>query len=81
MGLPLIAITLQLHYMLHGARATKFLNPRLSWCFQGDDYMQHMRVLAHSCLRGVYLEHAQSILLDQLLIAIGASFTGFSKPA
>ena len=81
LGLPLFNITMKLHYMLHGARNAKFLNPRVSWCFQGEDYMQHMRVLAHSCLRGLSMEQAQSKLLDKMLVAMHASFTGRSKPA
>ena len=78
--LPLFNVTVKLHYMLHGARNAKFLNPRMSWCFQGEDYMQHMRVLAHSCLRGNPMHQAQSKLLDKMLIAMHASFTGLAKP-
>lgn len=40
------------HLLWHCCHQAGRLNPRLTWCFSGEDYMQHMRRLAQSVLRG-----------------------------
>jgi hypothetical protein len=52
-GSRLFNLTMKHHYLVHIAARAKFLNPRLGWCFLGEDFMGHMRELAASCLAGV----------------------------
>ena len=51
-GLKVFDIVPKHHLLWHACHMSQFLNPRRSWCYSGEDYMQHMRKLAQSCLRG-----------------------------
>lgn len=51
-GLKVFNLTQKAHYMMHVAFRARHMNPRMSWCFRGEDFMQHMRKLLLSCSRG-----------------------------
>ena len=51
-GIKLFDITSKAHAMIHSAMLCKYINPRVLWCFTGEDYMQKSQVLAQSCVRG-----------------------------
>jgi hypothetical protein len=40
------------HYLAHIALAAKYINPRLAWCYMGEDFMQKIRRIAGGCMRG-----------------------------
>ena len=42
----LFNITLKSHYLCHIAVNSRWLNPRLGWCYAGEDLMQKMKKLA-----------------------------------
>ena len=44
--------TFKFHCLLHIATTSGLRIPKLEWCYQGEDYMQQMKKLASSCLRG-----------------------------
>jgi hypothetical protein len=48
----LFDITPKHHMLWHCAFSAKWLNPRQSWCYMGEDHMQHMRRIAASSLHG-----------------------------
>jgi hypothetical protein len=56
MGRKLWDITPKAHYLFHCAYNARFLNPRLSWCYSGEDYMQKIKRVAQSCVRGTPLQ-------------------------
>lgn len=44
--------TIKFHYLAHAAEQARSLNPRLGWCYAGEDYMAKVKRVAASCLRG-----------------------------
>jgi hypothetical protein len=48
-GYKVFNITLKSHYLAHGALQAAFLNPRLAWCFGGEDFMQTMKRVGGMC--------------------------------
>ena len=48
----LFDITFKAHALAHGAVMFKWLNPRLGWCYAGEDFMQTCRRLMGACVRG-----------------------------
>ena len=40
---PLFNITFKCHSIMHIAKASEFLNPRLAICYAGEDYMKHIK--------------------------------------
>jgi hypothetical protein len=53
LGLKLFDVTVKAHYMAHIALLSVFMNPRLSWTYSGEDFMQHSKRLMAACARGV----------------------------
>ena len=44
--------TIKCHMMLHSAANAHKINPRLSICYSGEDYMRHMKRVVASSIRG-----------------------------
>ena len=40
------------HYLLHLAMLGRHLSPKLAWCYQGEDLMHKVKVLAQGSFRG-----------------------------
>lgn len=51
-GVHLFNHTIKFHYLLHIARAAHYMNPRLSWCYSGEDYMKRIKTLVQGSCRG-----------------------------
>jgi hypothetical protein len=51
-GFLVFDVTIKTHWTLHCAMEAPFLNPRLSWNFSGEDFMQKCRGLHQSCCKG-----------------------------
>ena len=49
---PLFNITIKCHNLAHGAINAKYINPRLQWCWSGEDYMKWAKNIVASCVRG-----------------------------
>ena len=48
-ALKLFNITIKAHLLCHCVLQAEFVNPRLGWCFYGEDFMQKMRKLLQVC--------------------------------
>ena len=55
-GLKLFNITIKAHYLLHGVLNAKYINPRLGWCYGGEDYMHKMKILGQASCRATRSE-------------------------
>ena len=67
----LFVLTSKAHSLIHlCAGSGDTLNPRLSWCFQAEDLMGKMRVLAHSCTRGAKDLTTSRSMVDKYLVAL-----------
>ena len=40
------------HYLAHICLVSQYINPRLAWCYMGEDFMQRIRKVAGGCMRG-----------------------------
>ena len=40
------------HYLIHLAQLGRHMSPKLAWCYQGEDMMSKIKVLAQESLRG-----------------------------
>ena len=50
--MPLFSITIKCHYLLHLGFHCQQLNPRLSICYNGEDYMHQMKILISKTANG-----------------------------
>ena len=50
--LMLFNVTIKAHYLAHIGIMGVHMNPRLSWCYSGEDFMHHARRLASGCAKG-----------------------------
>ena len=50
--LKLFNITIKAHYLAHAGLLAKYQNPRLGWCYSGEDYMKHMKLVTAASSRG-----------------------------
>ena len=52
-GVKLFDITSKAHMLLHCAMMSKYINPKVVWCFSGEDFMHKHQTLAMACVRGL----------------------------
>ena len=74
-GMRLFNITLKTHYLIHAAYRGLHMNPRVGWCFMGEDYMKKMKALSGSCCRGVALDAVGLKQLKKYLVAMHFQLT------
>ena len=48
MGL-LFNFTIKFHYLAHIAFYSRYFNPRLAWCYSGEDFMQKVKRIVAAC--------------------------------
>ena len=77
-GEPLFNVTVKLHYLMHCGLRAEWLNPRHSWCFQGEDYMGHIKVLIATCTRGNRFANVSSKIVSKLRIGLHFLLSGYS---
>ena len=51
-GMWLFHFTIKTHYLLHLGLLCTEVNPRISWCYQGEDLMDKIKTLTQSVARG-----------------------------
>ena len=51
-GHCLFQLTFKCHWFLHSMELAQYLHPAYCWAYSGEDYMQKMKRLMQSCLRG-----------------------------
>jgi hypothetical protein len=58
-GFPskLFNVTIKCHMLAHSALMSRHMNPRISWCYSGEDLMQKMRALTHSVVFGNVMQN------------------------
>ena len=69
-GERLFLITMKHHYLIHISHRSKFINPRLGWCFMGEDFMHHLRQLALSCMIGTKRYKVSGKIAKKISIAL-----------
>ena len=74
-GSMLFNITIKSHYLLHCGLQARYLNPRLSWCYAGEDMMSKMKDLCSTCLRGNAARQATVKALAKYIYALHLMMT------
>jgi len=72
-------ITIKTHYACHCALMAPFLNPRKSWNFAGEDFMQKCKILHQSCCRGNSCANSQVKFAEKYAYALHLLFTDFEN--
>lgn len=44
--------TIKFHYAQHIGSISMYMNPRIAWCYSGEDLMQRVRLIVESCFHG-----------------------------
>jgi hypothetical protein len=51
-GIMLWHITIKSHYLLHLGKLVHHINPRLGWCYAGEDFVGRLKLLVQAAHRG-----------------------------
>ena len=62
-------------YLVHSCYIAQWLNPRLTWCSKGEDYMDNMQVVLQSCARGSKPHQVNNNALDNIPLVIHVMYT------
>lgn len=68
-GSNLFADIPKIHMVLHAALQSGCLNPRLTWCYKGEDAMKIASTLAASCAKGLSGPQVSLKMVNKLRIA------------
>ena len=60
---------------MHCGRSARFLNPRLSICYNGEDYMKHIKHLMHSIITGNNAARAGRVLAEKVRVGMHVDFS------
>ena len=71
----LFVATVKVHFLLHCCYQARYLNPRGSWCFTGEDFMGKCRPLAGSCSNGRSTWQVCQAMLAKYMFAFHMTFT------
>ena len=73
-GYKLFNVVSKCHYFAHALLKAKYLNPRLGWCYGGEDFMFHTKKLMAACCRGNKPWQAVAKFAKHYRIALHLSF-------
>ena len=66
-GDRLFNLTFKHHQVLHCAHNAKYINPRLTWCFMGEDFMKLTKKVAGPSTKGTKHKDVHKKVLRRLL--------------
>ena len=69
-NVKLFSLTIKFHYLAHCGLQASDLNPRTTWCYRGEDFMQKMKKLVSSCVRGNNALQACRKMRDKYAVAL-----------
>ena len=58
------------HYLFHLVHLARFLSPRLAWCYQGENLMHKVKVLAQGSFRGTPSKTLGNKVLRKYLLVL-----------
>jgi len=79
LGEMLFDITPKSHYLAHIALFAKHLNPRLGWCYAGEDFMHTIKVLGSSAAVGNTASMAGCKLMRKYVYGLTLDVQRFEK--
>ena len=73
-GLFLFNFVPKNHYLFHLAMQGRHMSPKLAWCYQGEDLMQKVKLLASSSSRGTWPRSLGNKILAKYLVGLDLAF-------
>ena len=70
----LFNITFKHHWLVHAGHRAKYQNPRMGWCFMGEDLMLKVRTMTHPCTFGTKGEVVHKKLLSRMIRELEGKF-------
>ena len=58
------------HYLFHLAELGQYVSPKLAWCYQGEDLMSKIKVLAQGSFRGTPSKKLGNKILGKYLVGL-----------
>ena len=77
-GWLLFDVTVKTHYLAHAALHSRWLNPRLGWCYGGEDFMHRMQRPISACSAGNQPAKLVHKVMDRYRYAIHLELSGVS---
>lgn len=81
LGQKLFNVTIKFHYLAHAAAQAHHLNPRLGWCYAGEDYMSKVKRTAASTMRGTAPHLVSAKMLRKYSLGMHLRFSGGAMAA
>ena len=78
-NLRVFKLTMKHHYLLHAAWLSKYINPRKTWCFRGEDYMSKIKRVIASCCKGNAVEAVSGKTVQKVCIAMHCQLAGWAR--
>ena len=75
----LLNLTIKCHYLAQIGFHAKYINPRLCWCYAGEDFMNKVKVLTQSCLKGTHASKVSEQLLPKYMVGLHLSIVSRSQ--
>ena len=60
----LFNITIKTHYNCHSGLMGRFLHPKLSWCYNHEDFMMYCRKMSKACAHGPRMDLVQKEIME-----------------
>ena len=79
LGDMLFDITPKSHYLAHIGLFAKYLNPRLGWCYAGEDFMHTVRTLGARAAVGNAPAKCGAKLFDRYAAGLGFDMMKFER--
>ena len=73
-GRRLFNITFKHHWLVHAGHRATYQNPRMGWCFMGEDLMLKVRMMTHPCTFGTKGEVVHKKLLSRMIRELEGKF-------
>ncbi|CAE7290420.1 unnamed protein product [Symbiodinium sp. CCMP2592] len=72
---PLFNVTEKSHFIEHAALLARYINPRMVWCFAGEDQQRRTQQLAETCMKGLGPAKASLKMMSRYRLALGRLFS------
>lgn len=72
--------TVKFHYILHIAQVAAYINPRLGWCYSGEDLMSKVKVLIQGSNKGTKPSLVTAKAMKKYIFALSLSMSSYVVP-
>ena len=70
-GILLFNFTIKFHYTMHLGLMAAYINPRLGWCYSGEDMMQKIKLIVQASYKGTASSLVPSKVMKKYAQGIG----------